>query len=55
MEDGTLIADAGELAVPLLSFEQEDDPATWTGFLATEALIVNFGQGAVAYTFERVK
>ncbi|MEZ4682648.1 MAG: serine hydrolase [Caldilineaceae bacterium] len=70
MDDGALIADAGEFTVPLLPFEEEDNPETLAGYLATEAPIagllfeldksdagvpvVKFGQGAVAYTFERV-
>ena len=67
MDGDRLIADAGEFAVPLLPFEEEDDPDTLAGYLATEAPIagllfelteneagapvVQFGQGAVAYTF----
>lgn len=68
MEGDTLVADAGEFAVPLLPLAEEDDPETLAGYLATEAPItgllfeltenedgtpvIEFGQGAVAYTFE---
>ncbi len=69
LEDNVLIADVGEFAVPLLPLEEEDEPETLAGYLATEAPItgllfelteneagapvIEFGQGAVAYTFEQ--
>jgi CubicO group peptidase (beta-lactamase class C family) len=69
LEDNVLIADVGEFAVPLVPLEEEDEPETLAGYVATEAPItgllfeltendagepvVEFGQGAVAYTFEQ--
>lgn len=69
MEGSALIADVGEFAVPLRPLTEEDNPERLAGYLATEAPItgllfefredeagapiVRFGQGAVAYTFER--
>ncbi len=67
LEGEQLIADAGEFAVALLPLEEEDDPNTLAGYIATAAPltgllfelnendagdpIIEFGQGAVAYTF----
>ncbi len=67
LEGDVLLADVGEFVVPLLPLEEENEPDTLAGYMATEAPIigllfelsedaagapvVKFGQGAEAYTF----
>lgn len=70
LDGDVLVADVGEFAMPLLPLAEEDNPDELAGYLAMEppllgllfelseneagAPIVEFGQGAVAYTFARV-
>ncbi len=71
LEGDTLIADVGEFAIPLLPLAEEDNPDELAGYLAMEPPLlgllftfeeneagqptVSFGEGALAYTFERVE
>lgn len=71
LDGETLIADVGEFTMPLLPLAKEDNPAELAGYMAMEPPLlgllfefgeneagtptVAFGQGAVAYTFERVE
>jgi CubicO group peptidase (beta-lactamase class C family) len=67
LEGDALIADVGEFAIPLLPVTEEDEPDLIAGYYATEPpltgllfefsenadgeRVVEFGQGALAYTF----
>lgn len=70
LDGDVLLADVGEFAMPLLPLAEEDNPDELAGYMAMEPPllgllfelgeneagepVVEFGQGAVAYTFERV-
>jgi len=71
LDGETLLVDVGEFALPLLPLAKEDNPDELAGYMAMEPPLlrlvfelaendageptVAFGQGATAYTFERVE
>ncbi len=71
LDGETLLVDVGEFALPLLPLAKEDNPDELAGYMAMEPpllglvfelaendageLTIAFGQGATAYTFERME